>query len=153
MASHRVYVDLVNSYVSFKSSPPLSDFHKYLTSLAAGIILKNKTFLKHSNQISYSLNSTFKTDKALFDIFTEYFYVEIETGLKHSFYDLKKRISKSHKMVFVIVPNQEIKDYYFSHFLHGKHRHLLKLCTIGEFKYELRIFLRNYFYSQQHKQQ
>ncbi len=90
----------------------MTEFHRFLSQFAGEIILRNKTFLKHSNKISYTVIQDVEKDKAYYDIYTDYFYVEIETGLKHSYDDLKSRLEKADKHVFVVVPNQQIKQRY-----------------------------------------
>lgn len=148
---HKVWVDGLNKYVRFPGNPRMTEFHKFLTLYAGEVILRNKTFLKHSAKVSYSVVPDPEQDKLYFDIYTDFFYCEIETGLKHSYSDLKARLDKADKHVFVILPNREIKERYVKALTDGKRKFGLKVCTIEEFTYELRIFLRNHFYAHKEK--
>ena len=123
----------------------MTEFHKFLAQLAGEIILRNKTFLKHSVKLSYAVVPDPALDKLYFDIYTDFFYCEIETGLIHSYADLKVRLDKADKHVFVILANQKLKERYLKALTDGKRKFGLKICTIEEFPYELRIFLRNHF--------
>lgn len=142
---HKVFVDGLNKYVRFPEDPRMSEFHKFLTQYAVEIILRNKTFLKHSRKVSITAVQDIQQDKAYYDVYTDFFYCEIETGLKHSYDDLKERLKKADKHVFVILPNQDIKGRYLKALTVGKRTFHLKICTVDEFTYELRVFLNNLF--------
>ena len=64
-------------------------------------------------ELGTSINRISTTgERGAFDIETDFFMVEIETGLKHSMEDLKERIAGTNLRVIIIVPNKELIDKY-----------------------------------------
>ena len=64
-------------------------------------------------ELGVSVNKISTTgERGAFDIETDFFMVEIETGLKHSLEDLKERIAGTNLRVIIIVPNRELIDKY-----------------------------------------
>ena len=87
----------------YSKSPNLSNLHTGMQSQVVGIL----------NDLGVSINRISTTgERSAFDIETDFFMVEIETGLKHSMEDLKDRIKSTNLRVIVIVPNKELVDKY-----------------------------------------
>jgi hypothetical protein len=64
-------------------------------------------------ELGVSVNRISTTgERGAFDIETDFFMVEIETGLKHSMEDLKERIAGTNLRVIIIVPNKELIEKY-----------------------------------------
>ena len=65
------------------------------------------------NELGVHINRVSTTgERGAFDIETDFFMVEIETGLKHSMEDLKERIAGTNLRVIIVVPNSELIDKY-----------------------------------------
>ena len=87
----------------YSRSPNLSNLHTGMQSQAVDIL----------NDLGVSINRISTTgERGAFDIETDFFMVEIETGLKHSMEDLKDRIKNTNLRVIIIVPNKELIDKY-----------------------------------------
>ena len=87
----------------YSKSPNLSNLHTGMQSQAVDIL----------TDLGVSVNRISTTgERGAFDIETDFFMVEIETGLKHSIEDLKERIAGTNLRVIIIVPNRELMDKY-----------------------------------------
>ncbi len=87
----------------YSRSPNLSNLRTGMQSQAVDIL----------NDLGVSINRISTTgERGAFDIETDFFMVEIETGLKHSMEDLKDRIKNTNLRVIIIVPNKELIDKY-----------------------------------------
>ena len=87
----------------YSRSPNLSNLHTGMQSQAVDIL----------TELGVSVNRISTTgERGAFDIETDFFMVEIETGLKHSLEDLKERIAGTNLRVIIIVPNRELIDKY-----------------------------------------
>ena len=87
----------------YSKSPNLSNLHTGMQSQAVDIL----------TELGVSVNRISTTgERGAFDIETDFFMVEIETGLKHSMEDLKDRIAGTNLRVIIIVPNRELIDKY-----------------------------------------
>jgi hypothetical protein len=87
----------------YSKSPNLSNLHTGMQSQAVDIL----------NELGVSVNRISTTgERGAFDIETDFFMVEIETGLKHSMEDLKERIVGTNLRVIIVVPNRELIDKY-----------------------------------------
>ena len=87
----------------YSKSPNLSNLHTGMQSQVVDILTEHGVSI---NRISTT------GERGAFDIETDFFMVEIETGLKHSMEDLKDRIAKTNLRVIIIVPNKELIDKY-----------------------------------------
>ena len=87
----------------YSRSPNLSNLHAGMQSQAVDAL----------TEMGVSINRVSTTgERGAFDIETDFFMVEIETGLKHSIEDLKERIAGTNLRVVIIVPNRELIDKY-----------------------------------------
>ena len=87
----------------YSRKPNLSNLHTGMQSQVVGIL----------NDLGVTINRISTTgERSAFDIETDFFMVEIETGLKHSMEDLKDRINSTNLRVIIIVPNKELIDKY-----------------------------------------
>ena len=87
----------------YSRSPNLSNLHTGMQSQAVDIL----------TELGVTVNRISTTgERRAFDIETDFFMVEIETGLKHSLEDLKERIAGTNLRVIIIVPNKELMDKY-----------------------------------------
>ena len=87
----------------YSKSPNLSNLHTGMQSQTVDIL----------TELGVSVNRISTTgERGAFDIETDFFMVEIETGLKHSLEDLKERIAGTNLRVIIIVPNRELIDKY-----------------------------------------
>ena len=87
----------------YSKSPNLSNLHTGIQSQAVDIL----------TELGVSINRISTTrERGAFDIETDFFMVEIETGLKHSMEDLKERIAGTNLRVIIIVPNKELTEKY-----------------------------------------
>ncbi|SIM83499.1 ATP-binding protein [Cuniculiplasma divulgatum] len=87
----------------YSRSPNLSNLHTGMQSQVVGIL----------NDLGVNINRISATgERSAFDIETDFFMVEIETGLKHSMEDLKDRIRNTNLRVIIVVPNKELMEKY-----------------------------------------
>ncbi len=87
----------------YSRSPNLSNLHTGMQSQVVGIL----------NELGVTINRISTTgERSAFDIETDFFMVEIETGLKHSMEDLKDRISNTNLRVIIVVPNKDLIEKY-----------------------------------------
>ena len=87
----------------YSKNPNLSNLHTGMQSQAVDIL----------TELGVAVNRISTTgERGAFDIETDFFMVEIETGLKHSMEDLKERIAGTNLRVIIIVPNKELMDKY-----------------------------------------
>ena len=87
----------------YSRSPNLSNLHTGMQSQVVGIL----------NDLGVNINRISATgERNAFDIETDFFMVEIETGLKHSMEDLKDRIRNTNLRVIIVVPNKELMEKY-----------------------------------------
>ena len=87
----------------YSRSPNLSNLHTGMQSQIIDILTEN----------GVSINRVSTTgERGAFDIETDFFMVEIETGLKHSMEDLKERIAGTNLRVIIVVPNEELISKY-----------------------------------------
>ena len=87
----------------YSRNPNLSNLHTGMQSQVVGIL----------NDLGVTINRISTTgERSAFDIETDFFMVEIETGLKHSMEDLKDRIKNTNLRVIIIVPNKELMSRY-----------------------------------------
>ena len=87
----------------YSKSPNLSNLHTGMQSQAVDVL----------TELGVPVNRISTTgERGAFDIETDFFMVEIETGLKHSMEDLKERIAGTNLRVIIIVPNKELMDKY-----------------------------------------
>ena len=81
------------------------------------------------NDLGVTINRISTTgERSAFDIETDFFMVEIETGLKHSMEDLKDRIGNTNLRVIIIVTNKELMGRYM-----GLGEHVI-VSTVDSFK-------------------
>ena len=138
---HRVYVDLFNQFFTFDSKYRMSDFHLFMTSVCVDIIQKSKIFQRLGGTVSITQIRDLNLDNRLPDIYTPYFDVEVETGLKYGYNDLIGRILSTKKMVIVVLPNDKVKQRYLNH-VKVRQRHL-KIVTLAEFQNAVYQTLKN----------
>ena len=87
----------------YSTSQNLSNLHTGMQSQVVSIL----------NNLGVTINRISTTgERNAFDIETDFFMVEIETGLKHSIEDLKERIENTNLKVIIIVPNNDLIDRY-----------------------------------------
>jgi len=87
----------------YSKSPNLSNLHTGMQSQVVDIL----------SELGVSINRMSTTgERNAFDIETDFFMVEIETGLKHSMEDLKERIANTNLRVIIIVPNKDLIERY-----------------------------------------
>ncbi len=87
----------------YSTSQNLSNLHTGMQSQVVSIL----------NNLGVTINRISTTgERDAFDIETDFFMVEIETGLKHSIEDLKERIKNTDLKVIIIVPNNDLIDRY-----------------------------------------
>ena len=87
----------------YSKSPNLSNLHTGMQSRVVDLLTEH----------GVSINRVSTTgERGSFDIETDFFMVEIETGLKHSMEDLKDRIKNTNLRVIIIVPNKELIEKY-----------------------------------------
>ena len=87
----------------YSTSQNLSNLHTGMQSQVVSIL----------NNLGVTINRISTTgERDAFDIETDFFMVEIETGLKHSIEDLKERIKNTNLKVIIIVPNNDLIDRY-----------------------------------------
>jgi predicted amino acid-binding ACT domain protein len=87
----------------YSKSPNLSNLHTGMQSQVVDIL----------SELGVSINRISTTgERNAFDIETDFFMVEIETGLKHSMEDLKERIANTNLRVIIIVPNKDLIERY-----------------------------------------
>ena len=87
----------------YSRNPNLSNLHTGMQSQVVGVL----------NDLGVTINRISTTgERSAFDIETDFFMVEIETGLKHSMEDLKDRIGNTNLRVIIIVPNKELMGRY-----------------------------------------
>jgi hypothetical protein len=138
---HKVYNDLTRSYVYFDTDPRMTEFHKWMVFACSKILYKSKTFRRLNGFVEIVAVKDFNFDNRLPDIYTPFFDVECETGLKYHYDDLKARILSTHKTVVVVVPNAQIKIRYVRNCMVRKEH--LGICTLGEFQRVAAIYLQN----------
>lgn len=138
---HKVYVDLTGGYVTFDSDPRMSEFHKWMMFTCSKILEKSKTFRRLNGHVEIVAVKDFNYDNRLPDIYTPFFDIECETGLKYHYDDLKVRILTTKKMVIVVLPNEQVKARYLRN-VNVRKAHL-KICTLGEFQKVVSKFLSN----------
>jgi hypothetical protein len=138
---HKVYVDLIGGYVTFDSDPRMSEFHKWMIFTCYKILEKSKTFRRLNGHVEIVAVKDFNYDNRLPDVYTPFFDIECETGLKYHYDDLKARILSTHKTVVVVVPNERVKVRYVRNVSVRKEH--LKICTLGEFQRVVSIILQN----------
>jgi len=87
----------------YSRSPNLSNLHTGMQSQAVDIL----------TELGVAVNRISTTgERGAFDIETDFFMVEIETGLKHNMEDLKDRIKSTNLRMIIIVPNRELMEKY-----------------------------------------
>lgn len=108
-----VYMDLFDKYAFFWSNGMYMPFHDWLRDLVIDSLGRGNCIYKYSG-----VRLTTPTP----DIIFHDSYIEIETGLKKSYSDLKRRLYRSKPFVYVLVPNKDIKKRYFVHLkqFHGR---------------------------------
>ena len=103
----------------YSRNPNLSNLHTGMQSQVVGIL----------NDLGVTINRISTTgERSAFDIETDFFMVEIETGLKHSMEDLKDRLKSTDLRVIIIVPNKELMEKYI-----GLEENVI-VATIDSFK-------------------
>jgi hypothetical protein len=127
-----IYFDDLEKYVKFRRSKRMSKAHIYMIWRVVKWLEKSKEF-RNAGGLTASVYviRDISVDKNYPDITTELFDVECETGLKHSYDDLKDRILRNPKTVIVVLPNREVKARYEKNCLVRKQR--LKFCTLETF--------------------
>jgi hypothetical protein len=87
----------------YSKSPNLSNLHTGMQSQVVDIL----------SELGVTINRISTTgERNAFDIETDFFMVEIETGLKHSMEDLRERIGNTNLRVIIIVPNKDLIERY-----------------------------------------
>lgn len=129
-----VYVDFYNKYFVCDSDPRMSDFHIFLIASVVAICKSSKSFQNHTKNLKTPVSVVavpdLKIDSTMPDLYTPFFNIEVETGFKHSYSDLKARIQLSKKTVIVVLPNEDVKARYVKNCSIRKRR--LRFCTLGE---------------------
>lgn len=138
----KIYFDDIENYAIFTRSKRMSLAHIYMTWKCVNWLEKSKEFRNHGGRSAsiYAIKNV-SIDKNYPDITTKLFDIECETGLKHSYEDLKDRISRNPKMLIVVLPNQEVKARYLKNCQIRKQK--LKFCTMKEFPKTIHNTLRN----------
>jgi hypothetical protein len=128
----RIYFDDIDNYAIFDSTKRMSKAHVYMIWKCVKWLEKSKAFKNHGGKTAsiYAIKDI-SIDKNYPDITTELLDIECETGLKHSYEDLKDRISRNPKMLIIVTPNQEIKARYLKNCQIRKQK--LRFCTMKEF--------------------
>ncbi len=138
----RIYFDHIDRCVSFIPENRMSRAHIFMISECLKWIQNSKEYVrKGGNKPSVYVIPEIRIDKIYPDITTNLFDIECETGLKHSYEDLKERILKNPKMVIVVTPNQEIKDRYLKNCMVRKTK--LKICSMKELPNRIHNVLKN----------
>jgi hypothetical protein len=138
---HKIYNDLTGGFVYFDSDPRMTEFHKWMMFTCSKILYKSKTFRRLNGFVEIVAVKNFNFDNRLPDIYTPFFDIECETGLKYHYDDLKARILSTQKTVVVVVPNENIKVRYVRNCMVRKEH--LRICTIGEFQRVASLILQN----------
>ncbi len=141
MKSHRVYVDLLNRYVSFEGDYRMTTFHVFMMWTCSKILEQSKPFRRLGGKVELVAIKDFTQDNRLPDIYTPFFDVECETGLKYHYDDLIRRILGTQKTVIVVLPNPRVKERYLANISVRKTH--LKICTLGEFSNVVLSILKN----------
>lgn len=107
-----VYMDLYDQYALFWSNGYYLPFHDWLVSLV-------------SQKLNFNCISKFSRSQLhspMPDLIFKDRYIEVETGLKHSYASLKFRLYHTQYFTYVLVPNMDIKRRYVSHLkqFHGR---------------------------------
>lgn len=142
MKEHKVYVDLYHRYFVFDKKYRMTDFHIFMISVCMDIINKSSTFHRMGGRIELVVIKDYNIDNRLPDLYTPFFDVECETGLKSSYKDLIGRILSTRKTVIVVLPNDNIKARYIKHISVRKWH--LKIVTMAEFQKAVYDTLRDY---------
>lgn len=99
----------------FKNDKQLSNFHVLITDLVKKECKKNGVAVIRESYVGIQAC----------DLETKSQFIEVESGLKHSYADLVERIEKASKPVLVVVPNLEVSLRY-----EDKLKDQLNRCTI-----------------------
>ena len=131
-SKERIYFDDIKKDVIFTRTKRMSKAHIYMIWKCVKWLERSKEFKNHGGKTAsiYAIKDI-SIDKNYPDISTELFDIECETGLKHSYSDLKDRIARNPKMLIIVCPNQEIKARYVKNCSIRKQK--LKFCTVGQF--------------------
>ncbi len=137
-----IYFDSIDKNVIFTAEPRMSKAHIYMIAECTKWIAESKEYRrKGGNKPAVYVIPKVRIDKLYPDITTNLFDVECETGLKHSYEDLKDRILRNPKMTIVVTPNQDIKKRYERNCKVRKQK--LKFCSMGEYPATIHTVLKN----------
>ena len=141
----RIYFDDIGKDIIFTRTKRMSKAHIYMIWKCVKWIENSKEFANHGGKTAsiYAI-ADISIDKNYPDITTELFDIECETGLKHSYNDLKDRISRNPKMLIIVCPNQQIKERYEKNCKIRKQK--LKFTTMGQFKRTIHMTLNSSLY-------
>lgn len=116
-----VYIDLFNQYAFFWSNGLYMNLHDYLCELA----IKKLKF-------SYKYNRGFSKPTPDIEFLDR--QIEVETGLKHGYDGLKKRLYRNPFFVYVVVPNLQVKKRYKNYLkqFHGRVYSLREFYNLKE---------------------
>lgn len=139
----RIFFDNIGKDAIFTSTKRMSKAHIYMIWYSVKWLETSKEFKKKGGKTAsiYAIKDI-SIDKNYPDVTTELFDIECETGLKHSYEDLKDRISRNPKMLIILTPNQEIKERYEKNCKIRKQN--LKFCTMKEFPTTVHTAIRKY---------
>lgn len=126
-----LYFDNLGKYLRYKKDFKMSEAHVYMVWYCVNYLKNSKAF-KNSlgSYISISTHPVLNKDKIYSDIYTNFFNIECETGLKHSYKSLQYRILHSKKTIIVVVPNKHILLRYIKNCRVRKQK--LFFCTLKE---------------------
>lgn len=145
-----IYFDDMKKYIAFKHDRRMSQAHIYM-------IWRCVDWLKHSSafhnagglSVSITVIKDYSIDRVYSDVYTPLFDIECETGLKHSYDDLRKRILGNPKSVIVVLPNNEVLERYKKN-CNVRKTHLF-FCTLETFPKTVKNAIRP-FYNRKHSQ-
>lgn len=136
-----IYFDNLGKYVKYRKDKRMSQAHIFMISQCVDWLYSSKGFRNAGgSHVSITVIKDFSIDKVYSDIYTPLFDIECETGLKHSYQDLRDRINNNPKTVIVVVPNEQVLKRYVKNCSVRK-LHLF-FCTLETFPHTVDIALR-----------
>ncbi|MEM0143935.1 MAG: hypothetical protein QXL94_08385 [Candidatus Parvarchaeum sp.] len=136
-----IYFDNLEQEVIFPRNKRMSKAHIYIVSQCVRWLEHSKEFRRlNGSTVSVYAVRGLTADRVFPDVTTDFFDIEAETGLKHSYTSLINRIKRNPRMVIVVLPNIDVKERYIAN---CKIRTFnLKFCTLDEFPKTIHDVLR-----------
>lgn len=108
-----IYFDDLEKYLKFRRDKRMSQAHVYMMWRCVDWLKKSRGFKNCGGKTAsvYAIKDL-SIDRVYPDIYTDLFDIECETGLKHHYDDLKKRILNNPKTVIVVLPNKAVLERY-----------------------------------------